>query len=118
MNLNTKIIINNNDKGYLEGTFRQFCDNRPRFSQIGWRGKLPEAYNRDTDLWDLIIEKVIRPECFSSYEGNFKCYSVDNYSYKIDNLSGYDCSLENGVLELSKPVELITNRLRVLVEEE
>lgn len=34
MRFNTKIVICNNNKRYLEGTFRQLCDARIRFSQI------------------------------------------------------------------------------------
>ena len=108
MNLNTKIIIDNNGKGYLEGTFRQFCDNHPRFSEIGWKGKLPEGYAVDSCLFDLIIEKVIKPENFICYEGDFKCYGVDNYY----------CDIKEGLSDPNKPVKPIINRLRVLVKEE
>ena len=54
MRFNTKIVICNNNKRYLEGTFRQLCDARIRFSQIEWEGELPRGlfirfYNGESD---------------------------------------------------------------------
>ena len=108
MRFNTKIVICNNNKRYLEVTFRQLCDARIRFSQIEWEGELPRGYAIDDCLFDFIMAKVTRPECFSSYEGDFKCYGIDHYY----------CDFKEGLSEPNKPVKSIINKLRVLVKEE
>ena len=112
MNLNTKIVIYNNGKKYYEGTYEHFKIIPPHFYAIKWKCDFPPKGYDDNQLFDFIIEKVIRPENSIKCKVDFKCYAVDHYSYKLKEItSDAHFCYDHGV-------ELFKNHLVVLVEEE